>query len=544
MKRASAPLFFAIGAAVTAALFADVLSGSRTFVGRDVQLVYVPLREFWVAHGPFAGWYPYDGLGQSFLGMLVSGALHPMQWLNVPLGPVRALEWTTLLCFPFAFTGTALLARRLTDTPWAAELAGGAYAFSGYLVSMTDNPLYLVSAATLPWVAVATHRFIEKPTTVRSLIAGAVTASVLLAGDAMGFGVALGAAALTGLVRRQTPRGLAVALVGLALSGPQLMPLLLTGPDTAQAHQATDAALTWSLHPLRLLEMAIGPVFAFETGDARLLNAALRMHEGAQNLWARSVFIGAPIVVLALLGLRRPTPSTGVDPSTPTPPENSRIPKPRQFALGAVLLLLLIALGQNTPIAAPLFALLHGLRYPEKLLPGALLLIALSAALGADRVKTASRPVVFCGFAGVVLVMFLATPPELHARVLAWSTVGVFALALSLRWPLAAVLPVFAAVHLTTTLEDPSVLHSASPFAKVIGDQARAEHWRVATHVSTFALPPSPSTAASFAAAAAIGFPARDGGARWPRDLEHVPAGRDGRRRGPARQRPTTATTS
>ena len=46
--------------------------------------VYYPLRQYWaerVSHLEFPFWYPYDGLGQSFVGMVVSGALHPTNLL-------------------------------------------------------------------------------------------------------------------------------------------------------------------------------------------------------------------------------------------------------------------------------------------------------------------------------------------------------------------------------------------------------------------------------------------------------------------------------
>jgi hypothetical protein len=441
--------FFVLGAVVTAGLFPDVVFGARTFVGRDVQLVYVPLREFWAAHGPFAGWYPYDALGQSWLGMLISGALHPMQVLNVVLGPVLALKWTTLLCFPFAFAGAAALARRLTQTPWAAEVAGGAYAFSGYLVSMTDNPLYLVGAATLPWAALCALRYSDQRTPLRLLVAGLVTASILFAGDAMTFGIALIGIALA-------TRRWEVPVVALGLSAPQLLPVLLTASETAQAHQTLAQAEVWSLHPWRLLEFAGGPIFSFEVGDTTLAGVFPE-----PSRWAKSVFIGAPVLALALAGATRRW-------------------------LVAALVLLVFALGRYTPLYTALYWLVPGLRYPEKLLPGLLLLVSIAAARGFG--ARLPWPVLGLGLAAVVA-------PTPHA----WWCVPLAAIgALAFRWRVLAVLPVLIAARAAVTLGSPDWLDSPVPQVD--------RTWRVMTKVEGFTIPDGTSATEGFARAAARGF--------------------------------------
>jgi hypothetical protein len=433
---------FVLGALATVALFPDVIFGGRTFVGRDVQLVYVPLREFFIAHGPFAGWYPYDALGQSWLGMLISGALHPMQWLNWPLGAVQALKWTTLLSFPFAFAGAAVLARRVTHAPWASEVAGAAYAFSGYLVSMTDNPLYLVGAATLPWAVELALRYADAPDGGRLLLAGLVTASIVYAGDAMTFGMALAGIVLA-------TKRLEVAAVALGLAAPQLLPVLLTSRDTAQAHQTLAQAEVWSLEPWRLLEFFAGPIFAFPVG------------EGDHPLWAKSVFIGAPVLMLALGGLKR-----------------------RWAAAAAVVLVL--ALGKYTPLYGALYWVVPGLRYPEKLLPAFLLLVSLAAARGFS--AKLYWPVLGVGLAAVAA-------PTPHA----WWSLPFAALGLlTLRWRVLAVLPLLLAARAAITPGDPAWLHSPAPQVD--------PSWRVMTQVSGFTLPDGMSPTEGFARAAAKGF--------------------------------------
>ncbi|HYO72313.1 MAG TPA: hypothetical protein VEU33_40200, partial [Archangium sp.] len=49
----------------------------EVFIARDILRVYYPLKQYWaerVSQLQFPGWYPYDGMGQPYTGMLISGA--------------------------------------------------------------------------------------------------------------------------------------------------------------------------------------------------------------------------------------------------------------------------------------------------------------------------------------------------------------------------------------------------------------------------------------------------------------------------------------
>lgn len=104
------------------AVFSDEI-----FISRDIQRVYYPLRQYWaqrVSMGEFPDWYPYDGLGQPFAGMVISGAFHPANLLTLlfPLG--TAIKLNILLCYPVAFGGTFLLGRRWGLASGFAALGG------------------------------------------------------------------------------------------------------------------------------------------------------------------------------------------------------------------------------------------------------------------------------------------------------------------------------------------------------------------------------------------------------------------------------------
>src|SRR5690348_9143586 len=84
--RAAAPLAVALSASLvaTAIFFSRVVFTDSVFLERDMFRVYLPVKHYWaqrVLHGQFPDWYPFDGLGQPLVGMMVSGALHPLNVL-------------------------------------------------------------------------------------------------------------------------------------------------------------------------------------------------------------------------------------------------------------------------------------------------------------------------------------------------------------------------------------------------------------------------------------------------------------------------------
>src|SRR5215831_2025147 len=78
---------------------------SEAFLSRDMLRTYAPLLSFWAARikaAAWPGWYPYDALGQSYVGMVVSHAFHPSNLLALIAPVALALKLTTLACFPAA----------------------------------------------------------------------------------------------------------------------------------------------------------------------------------------------------------------------------------------------------------------------------------------------------------------------------------------------------------------------------------------------------------------------------------------------------------
>jgi Bacterial membrane protein YfhO len=357
----------------TAVFYNRALLSGRIFIARDVLRVYYPLHAYWaqrVLSGSFPEWYPFDGLGQPFAGMVISGAFHPLNlsFLVLPLG--AALTLNTLSCFPVAFLGVYGLARRFATEVQPAVLGGLVFAFSGYLVSSTNNPLYLMAAATVPCALWAADRFLDRPGWARASAAGGLSALVLLAGDVQAFALTLCLLAVIVFCRRArwVIAGLLLASA-LAASMVQLVPSWDVLSQAGAARQTFAETSVWSTHPLRLLDFIFGPIFVRDPNDpVGTAIASDLLDSGQGTLWADSLYLGLPVILLALCGAwvyRR-----------------SRVGR---TLLACTLLLLALALGKRAALSALAYDVLpfwRAFRYPEKWMAYVSLGVALGAAAG------------------------------------------------------------------------------------------------------------------------------------------------------------------
>jgi len=361
---------------------------NEIFISRDMQRVYYPLKQYWaqrVLHGEIPQWYPYDGLGQPFIGMVISGTFHPLNVLYLLFPLEIALKANVLVCYPIAFLGIYFFARRYRCTFGPAVLAGLLFSFNGYMLCITNNLLYLVAAATFPWAFWAADRFFERATVWRATCAAGLTTLVLFAGDAQSFVICAAGVVVIGLMRHQKGAWLSEATrIGgvlaftLLFSSVQLLPTLALVGQAISSRQPLENALLWSLHPLRLLEMIWGPIFGGETAtDVSFAIDAKLLKTGMTTLWVESIHLGLPAFVLALTGW-----AAGQN--------RYRV----RIASICVALLVLLALGKYIGLYTLLFKLLwfwRAFRYPEKFLPYLYFVISIAAALGAQRIVEDGR---------------------------------------------------------------------------------------------------------------------------------------------------------
>ncbi len=160
----------------------------------------------------------------------------------------------------------------------------------------------------------------------------------------------------------------AAAVVALLLAGIQLAPTLSLLQESDRAGGLSDAMVySWSLNPLRLIELAAAyPFGEFVSGTSYWGGGLVRHETGVPFVY--SPYVGPFVIALAVLGLR----------------------KGKGLVLWGVLFLLgcALALGDHTPLYGLLkdyLPLWESFRYPQKMLAISTFALAILAGWGADR---------------------------------------------------------------------------------------------------------------------------------------------------------------
>lgn len=372
----------------TALFFHRAAFTSDIFIGRDVLRGVYPLKLYWaqrVGSGELPQWFPYDGLGQPFIPMMVSAVFHPtnLLFLAFPLGLAQKL--CTLACYPVAFLGMFWWLRRLGLQGQSAAVAGILFACNGYAVGISNNVPYLMAAATVPWVFWGADGFLTRPSPWRALVPASALALVLAAGEPETFAVACGLTLALPLTRPQWRTGrafaAAAAVVGLGslLSAPLLVPVSQMLGDITAGARPLNVALTWSVHPLQWAEVALGALFGGTPDSLESAAISQRLLGLEKNTpWVESLHLGVPALILAGLALAH----------------HRRQLTARALAVLALVLALMM-LGKFAGlygVAFDLFPFWRPFRYPVKLFPFFALVIAVGAAYGVNAISGDAAP--------------------------------------------------------------------------------------------------------------------------------------------------------
>jgi len=369
----------------TAFFFQRAVLTHEVFLARDMARVYLPLRQYWVdrvSHGEWPQWFAYDGLGQPFLPMVISGALHPSQLLFLLLPVATALKWSVLACYPLMFLGVYALGGKAGLGHAPRVMAAVVHCFGGYAVCLSNNWLYLMGMAMVPWILNAAVALRAAPSWSRAAGVGALLALALYGGDSPTFLVCSALVLCTPLMDAHPARGLrwaaAGVLFGFGFGAVILWPAAAAAGTAGIAEQPLSEVLRWSLHPLRAFDVALGPLFAGDAitpSSARVAREVLQ--QGTDSLWANSLYIGLPALVLAGVGL---------------------FSRARQRAtwlvVAATVVLLVLSLGRFGGLYEVLVrgvAAARPFRYPERLFPFLSLSLSLAAGVGLQALRSDER---------------------------------------------------------------------------------------------------------------------------------------------------------
>ncbi len=350
-------------------------------IKRDAFRFHLPLKQYLVERlsaGELPQWFPYEGLGRPFIGVTVTGVFHPFTALYFLLPVPDAYRASTLASCLLAALGAFVLGRLLGFSRAGALVAGVAFTLSGYVVSLTDNIVFLYSTCALPLFCAALEKAVRDR--IPWIVApAALWATVFLIGDVQtgyyyGFIALLWVAARTPVSWRET--GLRLALTGglaALLAGVQLGPTwaVFASSNRAQPEHFHEQALYWSTHPLRLVTTLASPIGEHaDPVDVGQFFFGNRPMEGKGGQWAESLYLGVPVMGLVLLGAwhRRDL---------------------RVLALlgGLALLLALGRYGGLYEIFYRITPLWSAFRYPEKFIGIASFATAMLAGAGIDTLQ-------------------------------------------------------------------------------------------------------------------------------------------------------------
>lgn len=411
----------AVIAAVLATFFAPAIFSASQFLFRDAGRMHWPMKRYIAERlrdGHLPEWNPYLGLGVPMVAGAVDAVQHPFNLLLVALPFEIGFKLWVLLSYLVAATGGYAWARRL-GRGWHASVAAGlAFALSGFLVSSSDNLTYLTTLAALPWLFASAHAWLELGGAGRLAILALASGLCAAGGDpqAWGFGVVALPLYSVLFARREggalarMGRGAGAAVAACVGAAPFIVPVLAWIPHSSRGVGLSEVeAARWNLPALRLLELALPHMFRDQEGA---LGSWVYIVFGGGELtpipWVLSIYVGASVIALALLGA-------------------VRSPRARWLALGAAAFAWM-ALGAQGGLGrlASHVPVLSGFRYWEKMAVWPSLLLAMAAAYGIDALADrdepgcARFPAILGAAAALALALsgMLALAPDRAARLL------------------------------------------------------------------------------------------------------------------------------
>ncbi len=406
LRRLLAARSWPIHLALAATLLPGASLRGEALFYRDVHLVWYT----WVAsfvrevrQGLPPLWDPFTGFGQPMLANPSAQVLYPTTWLALLLAPWTAYTVFVVGHLTFSAVGMTRLARAVGLRRQAALTAGAAWMLGGPMVSLVSLWHHFAGAAWMPWVVLAVHRLVRRPSLASSLTLAGCLGLQVLAGsfDTVLMTAAVSAAWVLGVARRLT---LARTLrVGWAAAAAVLLAAALSAGVWLPALDLARRALRWTMPPERLALWAVPPagllrlLLPFETtGRLAWTESARRaLFDVPREPFLNSLYVGAAAVALAVAAL---------------------LDRRRRRVVAALVALaipsVLVALGPHAPFHALALRFVPGVsvvRYPSKVMVVVSFVVALLAGTGLSALGGRRRARLAAGFAALGVAALLLT---------------------------------------------------------------------------------------------------------------------------------------
>ena len=391
------------------------------FYYRDITLCQYPLfsvlRQLWKSD-VFPLWDCCHGFGQPLVADPVFMALYPPTQLLRILDPAVYMNIFIPLHWFLCVLGLVVLLRRFSLTVMEACAGALLFGLSGAMVSLTVQPVPLLSTAYLPWLLYFVIRASESRTWWNETAGACCLVFILISGDLTGI---LSTMIILVLFAFTWPSGKRMMFAGLArillpailVCGPQLLPSMELSRESGRSIGFSyERISTYSLMPIRLTETMLPRIF----GDP--MSASSEHYRGyaifGKAPYLPSIFLGGvSFLILLLLGLH----------------EKFRSSLPLILVSAFFIAMSFGKYSEFHHFFISVLPLLKAVRFPEKYFVYAAFLLCPMASFGLCRLVVIEKPwLKSCLIATLIalIVLYLIFPPirmSLYASIL---PVGIF----------------------------------------------------------------------------------------------------------------------
>ena len=388
------------------AFFFKFLNGTQIFAFKDLSRYFYPLRFLMVEQvkaGHLPLWNPYIFCGYPLLATLQLGFFYPLTLIYYLLPFNLAFNYYIILHYFLAAIFMYWLLRHFKLSRIAAFLGGIIFAFSGYLLSVSNMNTTLTSVIWLPLLLLFFDRFLKKINLKDLLLITVLLALQFLGGEPtvlyFSWLLLLAYAAVFSESWRlfwRSISGLMVAsLVMLGLVAIQLFPFIeLVRLSERVVINAYGFVTMRSFPPLELINF----IFPYFLGNIAKMGASSSILLGKSSQdWLISPYLGILPLIFILFSFKRER-------------------KLSLFFLVVALISLILAFGKYTSLYQMFYYLMPGvslIRYPVKYLFLTTFSLTLLASFGFDRLLTicenekAEWRLFLSGFSGVIAVLMI-----------------------------------------------------------------------------------------------------------------------------------------
>lgn len=356
--------------------FHNILKGGILFTERDLSIFFIPPRKLWsdmIKVGQIPLWNPYFSCGQPFFASLQPGILYPFNFLLLLFPFNFAFNLIIILHFFLAGYFSYLLLKTLQASDTGALIGGIIFMLSGYLLSVQNLLIHLLSVVWLPLVLLSYHKYLKSQKK-GYLIYTSIYLVMMFLGGAIEilYGTFL---LLFILICFPDPFGIGftppplkkrgwglffIVLLFILISAVQLLPFLEMAFHSIRAGGLSyNEAVTWSLDIKDLIQFFLPDLYGYTHSTQKYWQ---------NQSWLKTIYMGIIPFILFLFFLT----------------------DKKKKALPLILIMelsLLLAFGGNTQLYRFLFfsmPFLNSIRYPVKFLFIFIFFLSIGAGMGYD----------------------------------------------------------------------------------------------------------------------------------------------------------------